>query len=146
MIISIVALLIMDPVNELDVIVTIFSSTNIGDELLAGFNEALRPLDVQDANSILIKSVTELSSPRRCLEYALTIPGDIEALEPLRRDLKRLGNKFKADVNVQLDNYQRRYKRLAVFDMDSTLIEQEVVDEIARYAGLYDEISVSFSF
>jgi len=34
----------------------------------------------------------------------------------------------------------RHNKRLVVFDMDSTLIQQEVIDELARYAGVYDQV------
>ncbi|OZJ01716.1 hypothetical protein BZG36_05312 [Bifiguratus adelaidae] len=45
------------------------------------------------------------------------------------------------DVNWQLDNVFRSHKRLAVFDMDSTLIQQEVIDEIARDAGIVDKVA-----
>ena len=36
---------------------------------------------------------------------------------------------------------ERRKSGLAVFDMDSTLIQQEVIDELARKVGKYDEVS-----
>lgn len=36
----------------------------------------------------------------------------------------------------------RKNKRLVIFDMDSTLIQQEVIDEIARHAGVVDAVSV----
>lgn len=53
--------------------------------------------------------------------------------------------KFEREWNVQMvlqqDSVLRRYKRLAVFDMDSTLIQQEVIDEIARKLGVEDEVS-----
>lgn len=45
------------------------------------------------------------------------------------------------DISFQEDNIYRRNRRLVVFDMDSTLIQQEVIDEIAREAGVYDEVS-----
>ncbi len=35
-----------------------------------------------------------------------------------------------------------QHKRLVIFDMDSTLIQQEVIDEIARFAGVMDQVSV----
>ena len=37
------------------------------------------------------------------------------------------------EVAIQRDDVFRRHKRLVVFDMDSTLIKQEVIDEIARH-------------
>ena len=52
---------------------------------------------------------------------------------------------FEHDWNVetvfQLESVYRRHKRLAVFDMDSTLIQQEVIDEIARTLGVEAEVS-----
>jgi phosphoserine phosphatase len=44
-------------------------------------------------------------------------------------------------VVIQNDHIFRRYKRLAIFDMDSTLIQQEVIDEIARQLGVQDKVS-----
>jgi phosphoserine phosphatase len=46
-----------------------------------------------------------------------------------------------AQVVIQEDTVFRRFKRLAVFDMDSTLIQQEVIDEIARKVGVEDKVS-----
>jgi phosphoserine phosphatase len=48
---------------------------------------------------------------------------------------------IRAQVVIQRDDVNRRYKRLAVFDMDSTLIQQEVIDEIARKIGVEDKVS-----
>jgi phosphoserine phosphatase len=45
------------------------------------------------------------------------------------------------EIVFQADNVFRRHKRLAVFDMDSTLIQQEVIDEIARKLGVEDKVS-----
>jgi phosphoserine phosphatase len=45
------------------------------------------------------------------------------------------------DVGLQLDSVLIRHKRLIVFDMDSTLIRQEIIDELAREAGVYGSIS-----
>jgi phosphoserine phosphatase len=44
-------------------------------------------------------------------------------------------------VAIQKHDIFRRYKRLAIFDMDSTLIQQEVIDEIARRLGVQDKVS-----
>lgn len=63
----------------------------------------------------------------------------------IRRFQADLIDEFESKWNVQLvfqrDTVFRRYKRLCVFDMDSTLIEQEVIDEIARKLGVEDQVS-----
>lgn len=45
------------------------------------------------------------------------------------------------DVAIQKENLYRRSKRLVVFDMDSTLIQGEVIDELAELVGKKDEVS-----
>jgi len=45
------------------------------------------------------------------------------------------------DIAVQEDNMFRRNRRLVVFDMDSTLIEAEVIDELAKAAGVGDQVA-----
>ncbi|HAN31016.1 MAG TPA: phosphoserine phosphatase SerB [Myxococcales bacterium] len=45
------------------------------------------------------------------------------------------------DIALQRESLLRRSKRLVVMDMDSTLIQQEVIDEIARIHGVYDEVA-----
>lgn len=54
-------------------------------------------------------------------------------LSALRKSVYEWGKSVNAEVSIQRDNVFRRYKRLVVFDMDSTLIKQEVIDEIALY-------------
>ena len=44
------------------------------------------------------------------------------------------------DVSFQKDDIYRRSRRLSCFDMDSTLIETEVIDELAERAGVGDEV------
>ena len=48
---------------------------------------------------------------------------------------------WNCEIIVQQSTIYRRHKRLAVFDMDSTLIQQEVIDEIASFVGLKDAVS-----
>lgn len=50
-----------------------------------------------------------------------------------------IGAHSDVDIIVQLDN-EFRHKKLIVFDMDSTLIYQEVIELIAAYAGVEDEV------
>jgi hypothetical protein len=55
------------------------------------------------------------------------------ALSALRKSAYEWAKTVNAEVSIQRDDVFRRYKRLVVFDMDSTLIKQEVIDEIALY-------------
>ncbi|KAI1983256.1 Phosphoserine phosphatase [Ophidiomyces ophidiicola] len=53
----------------------------------------------------------------------------------------RFEREWNVEVVLQPESVFRRYKRLAVFDMDSTLIKQEVIDEIARFVGVEKDVS-----
>ncbi|KAI8903389.1 HAD-like domain-containing protein, partial [Gorgonomyces haynaldii] len=59
----------------------------------------------------------------------------------LQQHFYRVSEELKVDIGVQLDTIDRSHKRLVVFDMDSTLIQQEVIDELARELGVYDQIA-----
>ena len=52
----------------------------------------------------------------------------------------RLASELEMDFSFQLDNMYRRMRRLICFDMDSTLIETEVIDELAIRAGVGAEV------
>lgn len=64
-------------------------------------------------------------------------------LEDLRKHelLYRFEREWNVDVILQYDTPTRRYPRLVVFDMDSTLIRQEVIDMIAASIGVEAEVS-----
>jgi phosphoserine phosphatase len=62
-------------------------------------------------------------------------------LEQLKQSLFDLSVKSGVDIVLQKSEELRTHKRLFVFDMDSTLIQQEVVDVIASYAGLEEQVS-----
>ena len=50
-------------------------------------------------------------------------------------------SELEMDFSFQQDNMYRRMRRLICFDMDSTLIETEVIDELAIRAGVGDEVA-----
>lgn len=66
---------------------------------------------------------------------------DIGCADPevLKKNLKREVESVNLDVVIQPYKLERE-KRLIVFDMDSTLVDAEIIDEIARYAGVEDEV------
>ncbi|WP_461482174.1 phosphoserine phosphatase SerB, partial [Porticoccus sp.] len=101
------------------------------------------------AQGLNIDKITRLSgrvplehieaNTKACVEFSLRgVPGDLAAL---RTSLLELSSELDIDVAYQEDNIYRRNRRLVVFDMDSTLIEAEVIDELAREAGVGDQVS-----
>ncbi|ABD80337.1 phosphoserine phosphatase SerB [Saccharophagus degradans] len=75
---------------------------------------------------------------KACVEFsARGTPADISKL---RADFADLASKLDVDIAFQQDNMFRRTRRLVCFDMDSTLIEAEVIDELAKAAGVGDEV------
>lgn len=67
--------------------------------------------------------------------------GSSEDAEGLKRDLLKLAMESPFDVALQREGLYRRSKRLVVMDMDSTLIQIEVIDELARAHGVVDEVA-----
>ena len=60
--------------------------------------------------------------------------------EDVKKELLLISNEHKVDVALVRDNIFRKSKRLIVFDMDSTLIQTEVIDEMATVMGAGDEV------
>lgn len=76
---------------------------------------------------------------RMCIE--LSASGDLANEDRMRAALMALTHDFDVDVAFQHDTVYRRNGRLVAFDMDSTLIRTEVIDELARLAGVGDQVS-----
>ena len=75
---------------------------------------------------------------RACIEFSVRgTPKDRIAMQ---ESLMKLASELEMDFSFQLDNMYRRMRRLICFDMDSTLIETEVIDELAIRAGVGDEV------
>jgi phosphoserine phosphatase len=71
--------------------------------------------------------------------HALLPPG--RDSDVLKKTLLSVANNAGFDVSLQRESLYRRSKRLVVMDMDSTLIRIEVIDELARAAGIGAEVS-----
>lgn len=74
-----------------------------------------------------------------CVEFIAR--GQVDSATGLRVELMSLGSELGVDLAYQEDNVYRRNRRLVVFDMDSTLIQEEVIDELAKEAGVGDKVS-----
>ena len=83
-------------------------------------------------------SSTESTKPA-CVEFSAR--GAAADLAKLRSDFMELSSRLDADVAFQEDNVYRRNRRLVCFDMDSTLIEAEVIDELAKAAGVGEQVA-----
>lgn len=73
---------------------------------------------------------------RSCIEFS--VRGTPR--EGMQSELLRLSSEMGVDCSFQIDNMYRRMRRLICFDMDSTLIQTEVIDELAIRAGVGDKV------
>ena len=76
---------------------------------------------------------------KACVEFS--VRGEVMDSPAFRSQLMELTSRFDIDIAFQEDNMFRRNRRLVVFDMDSTLIEAEVIDELAKAAGVGDQVA-----
>lgn len=82
--------------------------------------------------------VENQTKTRACCEFSLR--GTPRDREEMQRQLMNLSPELEMDCSFQLDNMYRRMRRLICFDMDSTLIQTECIDELAMRAGVGDEV------
>lgn len=75
---------------------------------------------------------------RACIEFSLR--GTPANLAAMQADLLQLSANLEMDCSFQHDNAYRRMRRLICFDMDSTLIQAECIDELAERAGVGEEV------
>jgi phosphoserine phosphatase len=79
------------------------------------------------------------ASSKACIE--LTLEGELADEPALRAAFLALADELSVDIALQDASAYRCNRRLAVFDMDSTLIEAEVIDELAKAHGIGDRVS-----
>lgn len=75
---------------------------------------------------------------RACIEFS--VRGTPKDRDVLQSRLMELSTTLGMDFSFQQDNMYRRMRRLICFDMDSTLIETEVIDELAKRAGVGEQV------
>lgn len=75
---------------------------------------------------------------RACVEFSVRGVAD---QAKMRAQFLEAANELGVDIAFQEDDVYRRTRRLVCFDMDSTLIEAEVIDELAAAAGVGEEVS-----
>lgn len=75
---------------------------------------------------------------RNCFEFA--VRGNLTKVKKIQKKLLALSSELTIDIALQEENKYRRMRRLVCFDMDSTLIQTEVIDELADRAGVGKEV------
>ncbi len=71
----------------------------------------------------------------------LSVRGTPSDAAAMRAEFAALAHELGVDIAFQVDNIYRRNRRLVAFDMDSTLIQAEVIDELAAEAGVAAEVT-----
>ena len=99
----------------------------------------------QDMNIDDIKRLTgripldeNARTPKASVEFS--VRGTPKNKECMKAELMKLSTELEMDISFQEDSMYRRMRRLICFDMDSTLIETEVIDELAIRAGVGDQV------
>lgn len=87
------------------------------------------PLDEDDA---------ERAHSKQCVEFS--VRGNPRDRSAMQDAFMQIAAKGEVDISLQEDNMYRRCRRLVCFDMDSTLIGTEVIDELADRAGVGDKV------
>ena len=79
------------------------------------------------------------STQTACVQ--ITVSGRINAPGVLRGELLEIHADTGIDISFYVDDIYRHARRLVVFDMDSTLIQGEAIDELADVAGIGDQVA-----
>ncbi|MEO6346442.1 MAG: phosphoserine phosphatase SerB [Aquaticitalea sp.] len=120
--------------------------TILGEKLTAEqISEVTKVISEKNLNIDAIKRLTGRLSlikkeeyPRACIQ--LSIRGKIDNKAEFTEKFMRISHDLDVDIAFQEDNIYRRNRRLVCFDMDSTLIQAEVIDKLAELAGVGDEV------
>jgi len=120
--------------------------TVLGEKLVAEqISEVTKVISEQNLNIDAIKRLTGRTSLVKTDEYPrasiqLSIRGRIENKAELTAKFMQISHDLDVDIAFQEDNIYRRNRRLVCFDMDSTLIQTEVIDELADLAGVGEQV------
>ncbi len=79
------------------------------------------------------------SDAKACIELEISSSDDCS--DALRASMMELTQVFALDIAFQRESIYRRNRRLFVFDMDSTLIQAEVIDELAKLHAVGEQVA-----
>ena len=105
-------------------------------------------VEIVERHGLSIEAIRRLSGRVRIdvedpgrASVELSLRGELDHPAALKADLLEAAGRLTFDFSVQQDTVYRRNRRLVAFDMDSTLIDAEVIDELAGVHGVGDEVS-----
>ena len=103
------------------------------------FTETTRAMAAMDINIDNIRRVADY--PVTCLELRVSVSRDDAATDTaLRATLVEVAARGRVDIAVERAGIARRAKRLVVFDVDSTLVQGEVIEVLAEHAGCAEQV------
>jgi phosphoserine phosphatase len=121
--------------------------TLVGKKLTA--SQISKVASVITANNLNIDGITRLTGrislrcpqpdPRASIQ--LSVSGTPNNIRDMRGRFMEIAQESGIDISFHVDNIYARNRKLVVFDMDSTLIQAEVIDELAKLAGKGEEVS-----
>lgn len=113
--------------------------------LVTVLGNPLTPAAVAAITGVVASHGANIDRIRQVAEYPVTaIEFEISGAsqENLRSALANVARANSIDIAVQQASLDRRGVQLVVLDVDSTLIQQEVIDVLARFAGVEEQVSV----
>lgn len=119
----------------------------MGKELLS--KQISQVCGVMSDHDINIDTITRLServslkekNPNHITAIQIFVSGTPKSALKMREDIMNISKAASIDVSFQIDDIYRKNRKLVAFDMDSTLIQTEVIDELAKIAGKEKEVS-----
>jgi phosphoserine phosphatase len=112
-----------------------YFSTEVKTKVLA---ELSRVLAEENVNIELVTNLTEHHA--HCVELTINT-SSVKNLSRLKERVMSVAHDLDVDLALQTAEAHRKSKRLIVFDMDSTLIDMELIDEMAKRANVVKEVS-----
>ena len=121
--------------------------TMLGRKITAG--QIAQVTQAMAANGLNIEVITRLSgrvslanpqaSPKACIQ--MSVSGRLADPDALRSRLLRISEEAGVDISFHVDNLYSQNRRLVVFDMDSTLVQAEVINLLAERAGVGGQVA-----
>jgi phosphoserine phosphatase len=96
-------------------------------------------MNINRIDRLSAQLASEDAGTNACLELAAS--GDPSAETAMRAEFLAAAQELSIDIAFQRESIFRRNRRLFAFDMDSTLIQGEVIDELARMAGVGEQVA-----
>ena len=127
--------------RQISAVADIITSQNLNIDAIKRLTGRI-PLDppVSEEVKESVETLTHVGAktPKACIEFS--VRGTPKDKELMQSEFMRLASELNFDISLQEDSMFRRSRRLICFDMDSTLIRTEVIDELADRAGVGEEV------